>query len=102
MLALGAWLRPFVNLSRDAGLEDGQLGYDALTANRYAEAVEHFERAVRLTPKEPSLWHNLGIAYLRTERFDQATRAFERARALAPDHPKYALPKPSSDPFGLD
>ncbi len=82
--------RPYLNLSEDAGLEDGQLGYEALGENKDAEAITHFERAVRLSPKQPTLWYNLGVAYHRTGQLEPAANAFRRAAALEPGNPTYA------------
>jgi tetratricopeptide (TPR) repeat protein len=88
-LAGASVLRPYVNFTKDAGLESGQLGYDALGANRIPEARAWFERSVRLSKREPSLWHNLGIVRSRSGDDAGAEAAFAKAVELAPDNTTY-------------
>jgi membrane associated rhomboid family serine protease len=82
-------LRPHLNFSPDAGLELGAKAHAALLANRNAEAVTLFERAVKLSPKEPTLWFNLGIAYQRLGRVADCQRAYRRAAELEPTNADY-------------
>lgn len=88
-LAGASSLRPYVNLAKDAGLESGQLGYDALGANRLPQARVWLERSVRLSKREPSLWHNLGIVRARSGDDVGAEAAFAKAVELAPDNATY-------------
>lgn len=88
-LLLATTLRPHVNRDADAGLEVGQRAYQALTNERNAEAITLFERAVKLSPNEPTLWFNLGIAYQREQRMSDAQRAYQRAAQLKPDDAMY-------------
>jgi membrane associated rhomboid family serine protease len=81
--------RPTLNLDEQAGLEVGGRAFDALTAGRDAEAIPLFERAVLLSPREPTLWFNLGIAYQREQRLADAGRAYRRAAELEPAEAKY-------------
>jgi Flp pilus assembly protein TadD len=71
-------------------LEVGGRAFDALTAGRHAEAIPLFERAVLLSPREPTLWFNLGIAYQREQRLADAGRAYRRAAELEPANATYA------------
>ena len=54
------------------------LGFDALTrclCGAYGKAIEHAEKALRLSPLEPLVYHAafaLGLAYLLTGRFEDA------------------------------
>jgi Flp pilus assembly protein TadD len=82
--------RPLLNRDEHAGLELGGRAYDALKAERNAEAIELFERAVRLSPRESTLWFNLGIAYQREHRLADAQRAYRRAAELEPGNTSYA------------
>jgi membrane associated rhomboid family serine protease len=82
-------LRPRLNRDADAGLEVGVRAYEALTAQRNVEAIALFERALKLTPSEPTLWFNLGIAYQREQRLDEASRAYQRAAQLDPGSSTY-------------
>jgi membrane associated rhomboid family serine protease len=89
--------RPWVNLSKyaggdfakDAGDDEAQLGYDALTAQHNNQAVGWYLDAVRMNPREPSFWYNLGIAYQRLMRNADATAAYQRACELSPADAEY-------------
>ena len=83
-------LRPRVNLSAHGGYSEGQLGYEALLAERDEEAEKWLLRATRLDPDEPSYWFNLGIARERLEKLEQALACYKRAHELAPHNDDYA------------
>jgi len=51
-----------------------------------AEAIEPFERAVRLDPESFEAQHNLGLTYFRLKRYAEARRPLERAVDLRPDY----------------
>jgi len=82
--------RPIVNLSTKVGYEEGKWGYDALIAGRNEEAVRWFHDAVKLRPKEPTYWFNLGIAYHRVGNLPTAMAAYRRAHELEPNNSDYA------------
>ena len=82
-------LRPRVNRDADAGLEVGARAYEALTAERNNEAIALYERALKLSPSEPTLWFNLGIAYQREQRLGDARGAYQRAAQLKPGDGMY-------------
>ena len=82
-------LRPHLNFSPDAGLELGAKAHAALLAKRDAEAAGLFERAVKLSPREPTLWFNLGIAYHRLGRVADCQRTYRRAAELEPTNGDY-------------
>ena len=89
--------RPWVNLSKyaggvfakDAGDDEAQLGYDALTARHNNQAVRWYSDAVRMNPREPSFWYDLGIAYQRLMRNADAATAYQRASELSPANEQY-------------
>jgi len=63
------------------------LGNVFFKASRNIEAVEAFERAVTLEPKDAASWGQLGSSCLRLQWWDKAIEAFEKARALSGDQP---------------
>jgi adenylate cyclase len=77
------------------------LGFDALTrclAGAYDKAIEHAEKALRLSPMEPLVYHAevaLGLACLLTARFEEAVsharKAIEGNRNLAFAYCVFAL-----------
>jgi GlpG protein len=88
---LGATLwRPYVNLTRTEGYQEGKWGYDALLAKRDREAIRWLRDAVRYQPRTPELWFDLGIAYQRVGNSDAAKRAYRKAHELAPANHDYA------------
>jgi membrane associated rhomboid family serine protease len=72
--------RPMVNLSAAGGYDEGSFGYEALRANRNADAVRWFHDAIRYRPHEEAFWFDLAIAYRRLN--DQAG-ALESGRRAA-------------------
>ena len=70
------------------------LGFDALTrclCGAYDKAIEQAERAMRLSPLEPLIYHSafaLALAYLLTDRNEQAVA---QARKAIDGNPKFAF-----------
>ena len=60
----------------------------ALTRHQYTTAVDLLERARAVTPDNPVLQNNLGIAYRGVRRFDESKLAYETALRLAPRDPE--------------
>jgi hypothetical protein len=56
-------------------------------AQRGAEAIPHFERALAMGPEFADQHNNLGGLYLQAGRTDDAVRHFRRALELWPDNP---------------
>ncbi|TKB82701.1 MAG: tetratricopeptide repeat protein [Nitrospira sp.] len=48
-------------------------------AGQSAEATEHFNQAAKLSPKDPTLWHELGQLYGRRKKYADAVKAFDAA-----------------------
>jgi len=61
-----------------------KLGYAALNGNRLPEAQEHFETALKESPKSVGALSGLGFVVMKKEDFDSAVDYFERAKAIAP------------------
>lgn len=76
-----AW-RPWVNFSRDRGVDEAYVGYQFLEAGRLPEAERLYRAATTMRPNEASYWHNLGVVLTRSDRPDEADKAFARAKAL--------------------
>ena len=62
----------------------GELGRQALTAGRTAEAREHFVAAAALRPRDPRPRHNLGNVLLELEAVEAALAAWREALAADP------------------
>jgi membrane associated rhomboid family serine protease/Flp pilus assembly protein TadD len=81
--------RPWVNLARDGGHGEVELGIDALKAGRNEEGVRWLRDATRMNPRDALAWYDLGVAYTRLKREDDAIAAFERAHQLEPANAEY-------------
>jgi membrane associated rhomboid family serine protease len=82
--------RPRINLSREAGYEEGQWGYDALVNGRDREASRWLGDAVVYQPKMAVYWYDLGIAYQKLGNKAAAKSAYQRAQQLEPKDEHYA------------
>lgn len=49
--------------------------FEAIDAERYAQAIPHFNRALQIDPYQPSVYYNLGVAYLMAQQYQQALDA---------------------------
>ncbi len=47
------------------------LGYQALAEGQFPEAVQWLEKAVRLAPDNPSVWHEFKLALFATKQYDR-------------------------------
>ncbi|MBI4598223.1 MAG: tetratricopeptide repeat protein [Candidatus Omnitrophica bacterium] len=63
------------------------LGSELLHLGRRAEAVSHFEAAIRLKPDYVEAYYNLGLARMLLGQAEAAKAAFHRALELKPDLP---------------
>ena len=59
------------------------LGQYASSRGRLEEAVQHFERAAQILPRQSSFWHALALACHKTQRSEPALRAARRALEAA-------------------
>lgn len=48
-------------------------------------AVAAFQQAVKIEPKFPEAWNNMGYCYRRLKQYDKALEAYRQALALKPD-----------------
>ena len=74
--------RGFVALTKshpDLGGPHASLGLLYLQVNQPADAVAALERAVKVSPRQPQYFDQLGIAYRHAGQFDKARAAYEQA-----------------------
>jgi membrane associated rhomboid family serine protease len=81
--------RPWINLSKYRGYDEGKLGYDCLVANRNAEALRWLRDATVMQPTMGDYWFNMGIAYDRLNQHPEAMAAYRRAHNLDPSNTNY-------------
>jgi membrane associated rhomboid family serine protease len=89
VFAGATFARPWINLSKEGGTDEGQLAYDALMANHNDEALRWLRDAIRMQPQVASYWFNIGIAYDRLNRHSEAMTAYKRAYDLEPSNAEY-------------
>ena len=83
--------RSRINLSGQAGFEEGQWGYQALAANKNEDAIRWFRDAVRYQPRGSAYWYDLSLAYLRSENKTEALTAFRKSAEFGQPEAQYYL-----------
>lgn len=68
------------------------LAYFSRASDAGAPAVEAFERAIALAPREAEFYYRLGIARLESEQYTEAVGPLRRAAELAPERAAIRLP----------
>ncbi len=63
-----------------------KMGQAAMAQGNYAKAIADFTRAVKINPKDPILWKDLGEAYMAAKFYDDAEKALLKALRLKPDY----------------
>jgi len=58
---------------------------DLIQNNKFAEAIELLQGAVKKNPEDADAWQYLGVALSRQSKTDEARRAYEQAARLRPD-----------------
>lgn len=88
IIALGAavYARPYINLSAARADALANLGYEAIQADRYEDAVRHYRAAIAAAKDapDPAWWFNLGLAYHILDDYAAAKDAYARAAELDP------------------
>ena len=64
-----------------------QQGWTHAQQGHLADAIESFQKAVRLTPKSANAWNGLGWAQFNSGDPAEAEKAFQHALELEPKHP---------------
>jgi len=83
-LACATVARPWVNLARDGGAGEIQLGIDAIRAGRNREAVRWLTDATRIEPRNAIAWYDLGVALGDAGRDVESIAAYAKAHDLSP------------------
>lgn len=65
-----------------------QLGNLYFDAEQYAQAITWYEQAVKLSPKDPNVSTDLGVAYYYTNQPDRALQQFDRSLSVDSAHTK--------------
>jgi type IV pilus assembly protein PilF len=81
----------FAGCTTDAELKEKasghiRIGEANIQAGQYTQALKELLEAEKLTPDNPKVHYDLGIAYERKGFTDEAVREFQKAIALKPDY----------------
>jgi len=66
-------------------------GWEAVRAGRHQRAAEAFEDAIRITPRDASLYFGAGLAAWLQGQAQRAEQSLREALALAPEHTEASL-----------
>jgi tetratricopeptide (TPR) repeat protein len=70
-----------------------QLGNVYFDAERWNDAIQWYERSLKINPGSPDVSTDLAVSYYYTNRTDEALAQFERSLKLDPNHTKTLLNK---------
>ncbi len=62
------------------------LGHVYFDTQRFAKAINAYNKSLALKPNNPDVLTDLGVMYRRNKQFNEALNAFDRATSLAPTH----------------
>ena len=79
-----------------------QLANVYFDAERWPDAIQWYERALKLDPKNPDVSTDLGVSYYYTNRTDEALAQFEQSLKMDPKHTKTLLNKGIVLAFGKE
>lgn len=68
-------------------------GYSLMNLSRHDEAIQVFDRALRINPNDFASWYNKGKSYSCLKRNDEALYAYERVLDIVPDLSRALLGK---------
>ncbi len=66
-------------LSNDTYLDLLQNGVDLLLLGKYKDAITNFEKSLRIDPRQPEVYYNMGIAYFQLKKYSNAIVQYRRA-----------------------
>ena len=72
------------HLSRDDMQTFNLLGIALRKQNKYAEAVENYERAIKICDTDPAIYYNMGLAYFEFKQYAKAMGCYEKALSIDP------------------
>ena len=72
-------LAPLVAFGQEEFVDAYNQGREALSQNRVDEAIEFFNRALKVDPQDHLSYNNRGVAYKRKGLYDKAIEDFNRA-----------------------
>ena len=70
-----------------------QLGHVYFDTNKYDQAINAYEKALKLNPNNADVLTDLGIMYRRISKFRKAIEKFDKAIAVDPKHQNARLNK---------
>src|SRR5687768_16127110 len=79
-----------------------QLGNVYFDAEQWPNAIDAYERSLKLNPNDADVSTDLGVSYYYTNRTDQALAQFERSLSISPNHTKTLLNKGIVLAFGKE
>jgi len=95
VFVFGLWAatlgRPRMNPAKEAGYEECNLGYKAVTAKHNEEAVRWLREAVSYQHIPSGCWTTLGVAYQGLKQNSDALAAYRKAAEAGDDNAEYNI-----------
>jgi Flp pilus assembly protein TadD len=71
--------------SQDRALAHRRMGGALDKLGRFAQAEVHYNKALKLSPKDPKVWNDSGYSYYLQGKWEESERALRTAARFAPD-----------------
>lgn len=67
-------------------MEKFEQAFEAMEAQNWEQAIRYFQKSIKLNPRHPQSYGNMGICYGKLGQKDQALRAFDAALEIDPSY----------------
>lgn len=63
----------------------GSIGIAYYQLERYLDAVEYYQKSLKINPDNANIWHALGRTYNKLKRYPDAAEAYQKSLKISPD-----------------
>jgi tetratricopeptide (TPR) repeat protein len=72
--------------NKETAVELNKKGWALHTLGRYNEAIQFYDRALKINPNYADTWNYKGISFYNLKKYDEAIQAYDRAIRINPNY----------------